>query len=90
MAKQSKHDAKEISFEVSLARMQEIVTSLERGDIPLDEGLQLYREGMLCARQCRDALEKARHEITVWQNGSDESFEQAQDTSQNGVGSNVF
>ena len=46
-------------FEDAMARLQEIVTALE----------DLYKEGAACARFCREQLEKARHEISVWQEG---------------------
>ena len=56
-------------FEESMARLQEIVAALEDGDQPLDKGIALYKEGAACARFCREQLEKARHEISVWQEG---------------------
>lgn len=76
MPDQVKKDVMSSSFEVSLDRLQEIVTQLEKGDISLDMGLQLYKEGMLCARSCKEQLQKARHEISVWQNGEEIPFEQ--------------
>ena len=56
-------------FEDAMARLQEIVTALEDGQQPLDKGIALYKEGAACARFCREQLEKARHEISVWQEG---------------------
>lgn len=52
-----------------MARLQEIVTALEDGRQPLEKGIALYKEGAACARFCREQLEKARHEISVWQEG---------------------
>ena len=56
-------------FEESMTRLQEIVTALEAGQQPLEQGIALYKEGAALARFCREQLEKARHEISVWQEG---------------------
>lgn len=56
-------------FEKKLARLQEIVAALESGDLPLEKGMALYKEGAGCARYCRQQLDKARHELEVWQDG---------------------
>ena len=61
-------------FEEAMERLQEIVTALEDGDLPLDKGIALYKEGASCARFCREQLEKARHEISVWQEGEATPF----------------
>ena len=55
------------SFEATMARLEEIVASLEQGDQTLESGMALYREGVAAARGLREQLEKARHELTVWQ-----------------------
>lgn len=56
-------------FEKKMARLQEIIAALESGDLPLEEGMALYREGAECSRFCREQLEKARHELSLWQDG---------------------
>lgn len=53
------------TFEARLARLQEIVTALETGSLPLEQGLALYKEGMGLSQACRGQLEKARNEIRV-------------------------
>ena len=55
------------TFEKKMARLQEIVAALESGDLPLEKGMALYKEGATCARYCRQQLDKARHELEVWQ-----------------------
>ena len=60
---------KENLFEKKMARLQEIVSALESGDLPLEEGMALYKEGAACSRFCREQLEKARHELSLWQDG---------------------
>ncbi|MGE9985156.1 exodeoxyribonuclease VII small subunit [Desulfovibrio sp. SGI.169] len=61
--------AKENLFEKKLARLQEIVSALESGDLPLEKGMALYKEGAECSRFCRERLEKARHELSLWRDG---------------------
>lgn len=60
----------EKSFEDSMKRLEEIVTKLENPELPLEEGMALYKEGVQCSRFCREKLEKAQHELEVWQNGA--------------------
>ena len=75
MSKQEVTNLEQPSFENSISRLQNIVSLLEQEDQPLEESLQLYREGMVCARNCREALQQARHEISIWQNGEDVPYE---------------
>ena len=57
------------SFEKKMARLQEIVALLESGELPLEKGMALYKEGAACSRYCREQLDKARHELEIWQDG---------------------
>ena len=58
------------SFEKNMKRLEEIVAALESPDLSLEDGMALYREGAQCASQCRQALEKAKHELEMWQDGN--------------------
>lgn len=53
------------NFEHALARLEEVAQLLERGDLPLEEGLTLFEEGMQLARQCQDRLDAAEKRITT-------------------------
>ena len=44
------------SFEQSLRRLENIVQSLEQGDVPLDEALRLYEEGIALSKACVEKL----------------------------------
>jgi len=59
------------SFEDNLERLQAIVDQLESGELPLEKGVALYKEGLAAARDCRQALESARVEVEVYQEGLD-------------------
>lgn len=53
------------SFETALARLEQIVASLEKGDLSLDDSLKLYEEGISRARFCQERLEEAESRIEV-------------------------
>ena len=44
------------TFESAIARLEEIVRSLESGSAPLDESLALYEEGVKLVRFCNEKL----------------------------------
>ena len=58
-------------FEESLDRLESIVTQLEKGDIPLENALKLFEEGIQLSNSCRKELETAegKVEILLKQNG---------------------
>ena len=58
-----KHSAGMPTFEESLKRLEEIVEMLEQGDIPLDEVMKVYEEGVTISKRCLDHLSKA--ELTM-------------------------
>ena len=47
------------SFEYTLKRLEEIVQSLEEGNVPLDEALKLYEEGITLSKLCGEKLKSA-------------------------------
>ncbi len=51
------------SFEQSLTRLEKIVNLLEQGDVPLDESLKMFEEGVLLSKECMEALNKAEVKI---------------------------
>ncbi len=68
---------KEESFEKALERLERIAARLEAGDVPLEKGVALYKEGMGLVASCRKRLEAARLEITLaGEDGSQRPFEE--------------
>ena len=53
----------ELSFEAALKRLEEIVRTLETGQAPLDESIELYAEGDRLKRQCEARLGAAQARI---------------------------
>jgi exodeoxyribonuclease VII small subunit len=60
---------KKTDFESQLARLQQIVQSLESSELPLEKGIDLYKEGMILVHGCRQKLEQARHEVEILSKG---------------------
>ena len=54
-----------LSFEDALKRLEEIVHSLEEGDVGLDEALKRYEEGVGLLRQSYDILQRAERRIEL-------------------------
>lgn len=51
------------SFEESMARLEQIVRAMERGDVPLEESLKLFQEGTELVRGCQKLLDEAQLQI---------------------------
>lgn len=61
----------EKSFETSLAELEQIVGKLERGDLPLEESLELFEKGIKLSRECRERLTKAERRIEILMKDAD-------------------
>jgi len=55
----------EKKFEASLSRLEEIVTQLEGGELPLEQSLKLFEEGIKLARICNARLEEAERKVEI-------------------------
>jgi exodeoxyribonuclease VII small subunit len=55
----------EKKFEASLSRLEEIVTELEGGELPLEQSLKLFEEGIKLARICNARLEEAERKVEI-------------------------
>jgi exodeoxyribonuclease VII small subunit len=51
------------TFEEAIRRLGEIVASLERGDLPLEESLKLFEEGVRLSRGAQERLDAAEKRI---------------------------
>jgi Exonuclease VII small subunit len=58
-----------MSFEKRLERLRGIVEALERGELPLEESLALYKEGLALAGECGRQLQAAKNEVRLVQDG---------------------
>jgi exodeoxyribonuclease VII small subunit len=53
----------EMSFEEALARLEELVTRLEAGELPLEETIRTFEEGQALLRTCTELLGKAEQRV---------------------------
>ena len=59
-----------MNFEQSLARLDEIVRRMERGDVALDEALSLFEEGTALAKSCNQLLDEAELKVVQLTKGA--------------------
>lgn len=69
-------EEKELTFEESLERLENIVKKLESGEVPLDDAIKEFNEAMNLAKKCDEKLKSAEEAITkiVKEDGSLEDF----------------
>ena len=53
------------SFEAALKQLEEVVQKLEKGELPLEDSLKLYEDGIRLSRLCHGKLEEAEGRIEV-------------------------
>lgn len=51
------------NFEKALARLESIVTELEKGELALEEALKLFEEGIKISRFCNSKLDEAERKV---------------------------
>ena len=64
---------KQPGCEDSMARLEEIVRTLESGSEGLDRSLKLYEEGIALVRSCTERLDRAEQTVRQLQLGPDGS-----------------
>ena len=52
-----------MTFEQSMQRLEQIVRAMERGDVPLEESLKLFREGTDLVSRCGKLLDEAELQV---------------------------
>ena len=62
-----------MSFERAMARLEEIVRQLERGEAPLEQALALFEEGSGLVRTCNGLLDQAELQVVRLMKGADGS-----------------
>ena len=67
---------KKQTFEQTMARLEEIVGLLERGDAPLEESMVLFEEGTRLSALLHGMLENAEQKITILTQDKDGSLEE--------------
>lgn len=55
----------EMKFEEALKKLEKIVGDLEDGNLPLEESLEKYEEGIRLSRMCQKKLEVAKKKVEI-------------------------
>jgi len=58
-----------LTFEAAIARLEEIVKSLESGNTPLDTSLSLFEEGVSLVKYCNRKLDTAEQKVKILTTG---------------------
>lgn len=68
---------KPLNLEKSLEQLESLIDELEAGDLPLENAMKKFEEGIRLTRSCQSALKDAeqRVEILMKSTGGDESLE---------------
>lgn len=64
------------SFEENMQRLEQIVRAMERGDVPLEESLKLFREGTALVETCGKLLDEAELQVKKIATAADGSPEE--------------
>ncbi len=56
-------DQSEINFEQSLKQLESLVERLEQGQLPLQESINLFQQGIHAAKQCHTYLNEAQQVV---------------------------
>lgn len=54
-----------VKFEEALARLETIVAELEKGELPLDDSLKMFEEGIKLSKSCLRMLDDAERKIEI-------------------------
>ena len=63
--------AKKMTFEQQIARLEEIVSALEQGDVQLADSLALFEEGTKLITACTKQLDQAEQQVVKLMKGPD-------------------
>lgn len=70
----------QLPYEVAFSQLEQLLSRLERDDLPLEDALTLYEQGAALAALCSKRLEEAELRVRQWQaNGETKPFEQWQE-----------
>jgi len=65
----------ELKFDQALKRLEKLVEEMEKQEVPLEESLRKYEEGVNLARQCLEKLNRAEKKIEILKKSAGENPE---------------
>jgi exodeoxyribonuclease VII small subunit len=67
-----------LSFEAALTELEQIVTSMEEGQMPLEQSLAAYKRGAELLKLCQAALHDAQQQVRILEDNVLKSFGSAE------------
>ncbi len=52
-------------FEQSLTQLEAVVERMEQGDLPIEEALKAFEEGVKLTRECQDILQQTEQKVQI-------------------------
>lgn len=65
MATRTPKDAPKLDFETAMRDLEALVERLEKGDLPLEESLAAFEQGVMLTRSCQTALKEAEQKVEI-------------------------
>jgi exodeoxyribonuclease VII small subunit len=72
MAKEKEPD--KLTFEQALEKLEAIVSAIEEGEVPLEESIEKYAEGIELVKKCRAILDRAEKKIQLLGRGEGDTL----------------
>jgi exodeoxyribonuclease VII small subunit len=69
-----------LNFEKSIEKLEKIVEKLEKGDLGLDEMLDLFEKGVKLSKECASILDAADKKVNILIKGEDGTIKKEQFT----------
>ena len=80
---------KQVKFEAALGELEAIVAEMENGELPLEQLIERYEEGMRLVKVCNEKLAEAEQKIEILTRQAS-AAETAPETSTEGGGPKLF
>lgn len=72
----SEKDLKKMTYEEAVKRLEEVVQLLENAEIPLEDSLAAFQEGIALSRHCREKLAEIEYRVEYLLKQEQQSFDQ--------------
>ena len=63
----------EFNFEEALEELERLVSSMEEGELSLEDSMTAFEKGIKLTRECQTALQKAEQKVQILLNESGET-----------------
>lgn len=64
-----------LTYEKAIKRLEQIISILESNDVPLEESIELFQEGVRLSKYCDDKLQTIQQKVAqIYENGEMKEF----------------